>query len=129
MTVIKFQSHHLSILKYLYSTRSESSDHITLDLLPKNGLIIYSKNEPVCIGFMAKIEPCFGQLDGFVTNKNLSSETRHKALSLMVDRLIGIAKKKNIKGLVCHTKDEGILKRAESIGFHVVHEKIIAKML
>lgn len=129
MIILNFQEQHLKDLHYMHSTQKSDSSHIHLDSLPQTGLIVYSDCKPLCAGFVRLLEPCFAQLDGLVSNADLSSETRHKALDFLVNRLIHSAKSKGLKGLICHTKDEGILKRAESIGFHVVNEKIIAKML
>lgn len=129
MIILPFQEHHLKDLHYMHLTQKSDSQHIKSDILPQIGLIVYGDCKPMCAGFVRFLEPCFGQIDSLVSNADLSSETRHKALDYLVNRLIHASKEKGLKGLVCHTKDEGILKRAESIGFHVVNEKIIAKML
>ena len=47
----------------------------------------------------------------------------------MVDALLLEAKLLKLKGIIALTADEGILKRSQSIGFHVVPQTVIAKPL
>lgn len=103
--------------------------NLTMDTLPKIGFIVLKNSIPISAGFLRKLEPCYGQIDTLVSNAEKTKEERHEALEIVVNCLIHFAKENGIKGLVCHTKDEGILKRAKSLGFHVVPEQIIAKMI
>jgi N-acetylglutamate synthase-like GNAT family acetyltransferase len=51
---------------------------------------------------------------------------RHQGISMVVDSLIASARAMGLKGVYAHTKDEGILRRANALGFVHVPEIIIA---
>lgn len=129
MKIYKYENKHLKDLIVMHDSQKSDLYSASIDYLPQIGLIVYLDDKPLCAGFVRELEPCFGQIDSLVSNANFSSAERHKGLDFLVNRLIYTAKQRNLKGIVCHTKDEGILKRAESIGFHVVPETIIAKSL
>jgi len=97
--------------------------------LPKIGYIAYIGKTPVAAGFLRRLEPCYGQIDTLTSSALFGSQIRHKALESIVNELENEAKRLKIVGLICHTKDAGILSRAQSIGYHVVPETIIAKLI
>ncbi len=115
--------------KYLKDLNSllESNGHPTAETrtLPKIGYIVYLNKTPIAAGFLRKLEPCYAQIDTLCSNKFLGSIVRHQGISMVVDTLISEAKRLKLEGIVCHTKDKGVLTRAEALGFHIIDEKII----
>lgn len=83
--------------------------------------------QPIACGFLRRVEPFYAQIDTLASNAYFGSEIRHKAITRIVDSLMEDAKRLKLKGIIAHTSDEGILKRAESLGFRVIQQTIIAK--
>lgn len=81
---------------------------------------------PIAAGFLRRLEPCFAQIDTLASNAYLGSQVRHTGIAKVVDQLIMDAKALKLQGIISHTKDSGVLKRAEALGFHLIDEKIIA---
>lgn len=75
------------------------------------------------------LEGGFAQIDSLMTNADIPSETRHKALIVLIDKLIQDAKDMKLKGIYAHTRDKGTITRAKSLGFHVIPETIIGLSL
>lgn len=106
---------------------------LRLDALPSAGLIAYHVTSmakiPVAGGFLRLVEGGYGQIDTLVTNAKLPGAIRHLGVSKLVDALIAHANKCKLHGIICLTSDAGILKRAESLGFHVLNQTPIALKL
>lgn len=81
---------------------------------PKTGYVV----EGVAAGFlyMVQIIPV-GYLDGYIANSKASKEDRSKALDMITEMLIALAKIKRLKHLKCDTQIDSIVKRAEKFGF------------
>lgn len=101
----------------------------TPDSLPEIGYIATEGAILVSAGFLRRIEGGFGMIDTLVTNADLDSSTRHDGISKIVETIIHKSKELRIKGLICSTKDPGIIKRAKSIGFHETGEITIGLSL
>jgi len=104
-------------------------DTIVYKTLPKIGYIAYHNKMPIAAGFLRRVEPCYAQIDTLVSNAYCGSILRNEAITLIVDNLINDAKKLKLQGIICHTQDKGTLSRAESMGFHIVPQTIIALSL
>lgn len=94
--------------------------------LPKIGYMALLNGHPVAAGFLRRVEGGYGQLDTLTSNAQFGAIVRHKGIEKVVESLINEAKDLNLHGIIAFTKDAGVLKRAESIGFHVVEQTIIA---
>jgi hypothetical protein len=117
--VSPYQESHFDLLLMLHETQSSPTvNDLTPETLPKIGYVAMEGAVPVAMGFLRMIEGGFAQIDTLVSNGDLPSEMRHEGLTKLVDRIIETAKEKQLLGLMCLTRDEGILNRAESLGFH-----------
>lgn len=130
IAVFDFEQKHMSLLHEML----ESQDYmgisdITYETLPQLGFIAIQSSIPVAAGFLRIVEGGYAQIDTLTTNAKFKSKSRHEALSKVVEELIEAAKILELKGILAFTKDEGILKRAESLGFHTVPQTIIALSL
>lgn len=114
------------LLELLDSQKYLGINNITMRTLPKIGYIALLNNQPIAAGFLRRVEPCYAQLDTLCSNAYFGSQIRHEGIKKVVDELIADAKRLNLEGILASTKDSGVLKRAESIGFHVVPETLIA---
>ena len=119
-------SDYRTLQALLMSQDYKGFDDITAESLPKIGFMASIDGTPVAVGFLRRLEGGYAQLDTLVSNGNLSSELRHEGVSALVDSLIQAAKDLKLKGIVAHTQDQGVLKRALSLGFRVVQQAIIA---
>lgn len=127
ITILPFKFKHLPLLhELLTSNLYEGICHIDMKTLPKIGYIVLLGKVPIAAGFLRRLEPCFAQIDTLASNAYLGSIIRHQGITMVVDELITHAKALNLKGIVSHTNNPGVLKRAEILGFHVVSETIIA---
>ncbi len=84
---------------------------------------------PIAAGFLRRVEGGYAQLDTLTSNKHFGSIIRHKGIELIVDTLVNEAKVLKLQGIIAFTSDGGILKRAESIGFHQVNQVLIGLKL
>lgn len=127
--LIPYNGYMLETLRKMH----ESQGYVDIDMLahetlPKIGWIAMHFNDnnvgtAVAAGFLRMVEGGFAQIDTLVSNAEYSSEMRHLAISTVVDKLIEEAKKLNLHGILATSKDESTIKRAVSIGFHVISEQ------
>jgi len=102
---------------------------VNMNTIPKIGYMVLMNNHPIAAGFLRKVEGNIAQLDGLTSNAYFGSLIRHQAIELVVDNLIRDAKSLKMKGIIATTADEGILKRAITLGFHIVPHSVIALKL
>lgn len=130
ITIYPFKFKHLPLLhELLTSNLYEGICHIDMKTLPKIGYIVLLGKVPIAVGFLRRLEPCYAQIDTLTSNKYLGSIVRHQGITMVVDELIAHAKALNLKGIVAHTSSPDVLKRAETLGFHEIKEKIIGLIL
>lgn len=130
VNITPFKFKHLDMLIELHeSQNSPTAKHIEYKTLPKIGFIAYMGKIPVAAGFLRRVEPCYAQIDTLVSNGMYGSLIRNEGITKVVDSLIEEAKRLKLKGIICHTRDKGTLARAETLGFHIVPETIIALSL
>lgn len=94
--------------------------------LPQLGFIAYIDAKPLAGGFLRMIEGGYAMIDTLVSDAQASSQQRHEGMTTVVAALIQTSKDLKLKGILCHTRDEGVLKRAASLGFKVLPQTIIA---
>lgn len=130
MDLIPFKFKHLDALKEIHNSQNFAHTAlIEMKTLPKIGYIAMLNDQPIAAGFLRRLEPNFAQLDTLASNAYFGSQIRHQGISLVVDALLQDAKRLKLEGIVAMTADDGILKRAEALGFHIVNQKLIAKKL
>lgn len=108
------------------SRNYEGVSNITMRTLPKIGYIVFNGKTPIAAGFLRRLEPCYAQIDTLVTNAYCGSILRHQALEMVVSTLINDAKRLKLEGIICHTNNKDVIKRAEELGFHFVQQYILA---
>lgn len=130
VNVTPFKFKHFNWLIDMHETQKSSNvSIITYKTLPKIGFIAYIGEIPVAAGFLRRVEPCYAQIDTLVSNAFCGALLRNQGIKLVVDSLIEEAKRLKLKGIIAHTQDKGTILRAESLGFHIVPETIIALSL
>lgn len=117
MIIQEFTMASMPDLMYLHKTQDIDASFLTPESLPAIGYITFIDGVPAAAGFLRKVEGGFGQLDTLVTNKRLPPDIRHEAIGGIVGKLIETSKHLELKGIISFTTDEGIVKRALSIGF------------
>ena len=101
-------------------------EQITMKNLPKIGYVAVMGGHPIACGFLRRVEGGFAQIDTLASNAHFGSKIRNDGITTVVAALIQEAKDLKLRGIISITRDEGILKRAQSMGFHVVEHKVIA---
>lgn len=130
ITVKPFKFKYMQDLIDLHSSQKyEQLDTIEYRTLPKIGVIVYINKMPVAAGFLRRLEPCYAQIDTLVSNAYAGAIMRNEGITKVVDYLINEAKRLKIQGIICHTKDAGTLMRAQTLGFHIVPQTIIALLI
>ena len=119
--------HYKDLISLLESNNYPDVHNITYKTLPKVGNITYLGKQPIACGFLRRLEPCFAQIDTLTSNKFFGSEIRHLGIDMVVNALIEDAKRLKLQGIVAHTGDDGILKRAQTMGFRILPQTIIVK--
>lgn len=100
----------------------------SIEELPAIGYVAYSllDNNPVAMGFLRQAEG-IGFIEGMATNPDASSADRNEAMDTIMTHLTYFAKRYGMKSLVAYSTDDGIIKRAERLGFktqsHIMFSK------
>ena len=83
--------------------------------LPRLGFIVYQNaGEPVCAGWLREVEGNAYLFDSLISNKDLSSEERHRGMELLWRTIIKQAKGRYLMGT---SVDKGTIQRAVAAGF------------
>jgi hypothetical protein len=115
------------LLEMLEDQQYPDLENVSMKTLPKIGYIALMNNQPIAAGFLRKVEGnIVAQLDGLTSNPYFGSQIRHEGISKVVDRLIEDAKDMKLKGIIAFTNDNGVLARAQSIGFNTINSTLIA---
>jgi len=125
LEIFKFK-HFSLLIELLKSQKYPSINDIEMKTLPKIGFLAVLNKEPIACGFLRRLEPCYAHIDTLVSNGYFGSKIRHEGINLVVDALLLEAKRLKLKGIVAHTADAGIIKRAGECGFNIVEQTIIA---
>lgn len=121
-----FKFKHLSLLHDMLSSQKYLNiSDISMKTLPKIGYIAMLGNTPVAAGFLRRVEGGYAQMDGLCSNAYLGSIVRHEGVSKVVLSLIEDSNRLGLHGIIAFTKDQGVLKRAESLGFKTLSETLI----
>lgn len=97
--------------------------------LPKIGYLALMNNHPIAAGFLRRVEGGYGQIDTLASNRHFGSLVRHEGISKVVNELINEAKLLKLHGIVSYTHDDGILKRANALGFQESISSVITLKL
>lgn len=100
-----------------------------MNTLPKIGYLALLNKQPIAVGFLRRLEPCFAQIDTLASNAYFGSKIRHEAIHLVVNSLLEDAKRLELKGIMALTKDQGIITRAKELGFNEINQVVIGKLL
>lgn len=127
ISVIPFKFKYLPLLLDMLKDRDfVNISQISMKTLPKIGYIAFMHNQPIAAGFLRRVEGGYAQMDTLVSNPYFGSLIRNDGIIKVVSSLIEEAKVLRLEGIVAFTKDEGVLKRALSIGFIEVNQQLIA---
>lgn len=130
ISITPFKFKHMPLLiDMLESQKYPDVYNIKMKTLPKIGYIATLDGMPIAAGFLRRVEPCFAQVDTLVSNAFCGSLLRHQGIDKVVNELIREAKRLKLQGLIAHTRDMGTIARAESIGFKIVPQTILALSL
>lgn len=131
ISTVPFKYKHLPLLiEMLEDQGFQDIKQISMKTLPKIGYIALLNNQPIAAGFLRKVEGnIVAQLDCLTSNPFFGSQLRHQGITQVVDRLITDAKDLKLQGIIAFTHDNGVLARAQSIGFKVVNSTIISLKL
>lgn len=79
----------------------ELVDNIPMKTLPKIGYVAYIGKTPVAIGFLRRVEPCYGQIE-IVSNKYTGKLMREDSIQKITQYLLKDAKTLKLKGLIAN---------------------------
>jgi hypothetical protein len=127
ISIIPFRFKYLQALLEMHTANNYLEiSKINMKTLPKIGYIALLNNHPVAAGFLRRLEGGYAQMDTLVSNPYFGSQIRHIAIDKVVKTLIEDAKSLNLHGIIGFTADSGVLNRAESLGFNVIQQTLIA---
>lgn len=128
VSVVPFKYKYLQQLIELHEANKYPHTHlISMKTLPKIGYIsLLNGQQPLAAGFLRRLEGGYAQIDTLVSNPYFGSLLRHEGIKLVVDTLLEEAKRLDLTGIVAFTNDQGVLKRAENLGFVELNQKVIA---
>lgn len=121
ISVVPFKFKYLQHVIDLHKDRSyPHADMINMKSLPRIGYIAYYGTSPVAAGFLRRVEGGMGMLDALVSSPHFGSRIRHEGISGVVNLLLADAKAISLTGVLAFSSDDGVLKRAKSIGFNEI---------
>lgn len=129
MKAIKF-THPDHYLTLIYWARERQSHIPTSEEMPQQGIVILNDNqEPICMGFIRRIEGGLGMIDGYISDKNAPAIERNEALSLLTEEIINLSKELGLSGLLAITVDAHTLERSLKHGFSALPHALMFKDL
>lgn len=130
LSIIPFRFKYLSTLHELLNSNDYLGiSEVNMKTLPKIGYIALMGGHPIAAGFLRRVEGGYAQFDTLTSNKHFGSLVRHKGIELIVDHLLQDAKDLRLKGIIAFTTDDGILDRADKMGFKTLTHSVIALKL
>lgn len=130
ISIVPFKHKHLPLLHDMLGSQSYNGiSTITMRTLPKCGYIALMNGQPIAAGFLRRVEPCYAQIDTLTSNAMFGSIIRHQGVTKVVDELINEAKRLKLEGILSLTLDDGVLKRAKALGFHIIPQTVIGMKL
>lgn len=127
ISIIPFRFKYLSTLHDLLKTNDYLHiSTVNMKTLPKIGYIALLGGHPIAAGFLRRVEGGYAQIDTLTSNKNFGSLVRHQGIKLVVDTLLQDAKDLKLHGIIAFSTDDGVLSRAEQLGFKSLPHSLIA---
>ena len=129
MQSIKFilNQHASHLLEWAASRNAHRPETVEI---PENGLVILnSSSQPICMGFIRKVEGGYGLIDGYISDPSQSSKDRDQAMSLLTEEIIKLAKELGLSALLANTVDDNTFKRSLKHGFSALPHAIMIKDL
>lgn len=99
--------------------RANSWPPIPREALPQHGIIAYKNSEIAAAGFLYASDSTIAWLEFIVTNPAVSSEDRHEALTLIIERLLEMARAAGFTHVFSSLRDPGLIARYQAHGFAV----------
>lgn len=90
---------------------------VTVKDLPEIGYQADLNGKMVAVAFIRRCEGNIAILDSLCTNPIKSSQVRHEAIDLLVNKIIWKCEELKLKSLFAFTVNKGILERSEKHGF------------
>lgn len=130
VSLIPFRYRYLSILHDLLKSNDYLNiSTVNMKTLPKIGYVALLGGHPIAAGFLRRVEGGYAQIDTLTSNKHFGSQIRHQGIKVVIDALIQDAKDLKLHGIIAFTQDDGILSRAEALGFKALTHQLIALKL
>lgn len=130
ISIVPFKFKYLPLLLDMLKDRDFLAiSTITMKNLPKIGYIALMNKQPIAAGFLRRVEGGYAQMDTLCSNPYYGSIIRHEGIDGVVKALIEDAKLLKLQGIIAFTEDTGVLSRAQSMDFNVLHHKLIALKL
>lgn len=97
--------------------------------LPRLGLIAYWGDTPTATIFLRICEGGVGIIEGLTTDPRVKSNKRHKALDVLVERILLEARHLGIEAILAYSVDAGTIERSFSHGFiELPHKLLVADL-
>lgn len=120
ISVVPFRYKYLkALLDLLESNNFLHLAEINMKTLPKIGYMALLNGHPIAAGFLRRVEGGYAQIDTLTSAKHFGSKLRHQGIEAVLNQLIEDANDLDLKGIIAFTEDDGILARAEAMGFHM----------
>lgn len=109
----------------------QSHNHVEInrDTLPENGLIAFTKERDIAVGFLRLCEGDLSIIESFVTNPTAGFKEKKEAIDLLVMKLTKLSGKLGRKKIIGLSRTSSILNRAKKLGFIEIPEVVFVKKL
>lgn len=98
--------------------------------LPVTGFVVEDEGYPICIGFLRMVEGDVAIAESLVTDPEASLVKRVKAIDTIVEKLISVARDREIKYLMTTTVSTGVISRiSKNHGFERSEQVLLIKDL
>lgn len=127
MDVIAFnRDNHLELVSEWLKARG--MNEMLAQEVPQFGFICFNEHEPICAGFLRKVEGGYMFMDSLITNPIAAPHLRNKAINLVVTELIELAKDLKITKILAYSTDSNTLERSKKYGFRALPENVVISL-
>lgn len=93
--------------------------------LPPTGIIVFHKDEPICLGFMIKCDNGMAINSDFLSDPAVPKKVRNDAVNYMRAVLCEVAKRTGFQFVTAFTKHEKLAKKLCGLGFKEIDRGFI----
>ena len=98
------------------------------EALPKNGIVVYKDEKPICGGFLYITDSTFSIMEWIITKKGTHQETKSEGLDKLIKTMTAMAEREGCKIIFSSLNHPTLIERYQKHGF-VASDKGMTNMV